>query len=136
MILPWHAVIQRTFETASTFKNTFFIEIFPRFFGNGVTVKQRPTNEKNCRLPNPTNYPLPTPRLFVVSVKLLGDINMVANSSKNFVCEISGIPQLKKWGVPLRISSVNVTKSTVSSGFCHIYWRNPKWKTLFFVQCT
>ena len=33
---------------------------------------------------------------------------------------------------PLRISSVNVTKSVVSRGFGHIYWRNPKWKTLFF----
>ena len=26
---------------------------------------------------------------------------------------------------PLRISSVNVTKSAVNSGFGHIYWRNP-----------
>ena len=30
----------------------------------------------------------------------------------------------KKWSFPLRISSVNVTKSTVSSGFGHIYWRH------------
>ena len=28
----------------------------------------------------------------------------------------------KKWSFPLRISSVNVTKSTVSCGFGHIYW--------------
>ena len=32
------------------------------------------------------------------------------------------------------ISSVNVTKSAVSWGFGHIYWRNPKCKTSFFVQ--
>ena len=31
----------------------------------------------------------------------------------------------KKWHFPLRISSVNVTKSAVSCGFGHIYWRNP-----------
>ena len=31
----------------------------------------------------------------------------------------------KKWSFPLRISSVNVTKSTVSFRFDHIYWKNP-----------
>ena len=37
----------------------------------------------------------------------------------------------KKWTFPLRISLVNVTKSTVSWNprFGHIYWRNPWWKT-------
>ena len=35
---------------------------------------------------------------------------------------------------PLRISSVNVTKSAVSWGFGHIYWRNPWWETSFFVH--
>ena len=40
----------------------------------------------------------------------------------------------KKWSFPLRISSVNVTISAGNCGFCHIYWRNPWWKTSFFVQ--
>ena len=40
----------------------------------------------------------------------------------------------KKWSFPLRISSVNVTKSAVSCEFGHIYWGSPKWKTSFFVQ--
>ena len=31
----------------------------------------------------------------------------------------------KKWTFPLRISSINVTKSTGNCGFGHIYWRNP-----------
>ena len=31
----------------------------------------------------------------------------------------------KKWSFPLRISSVNVTKSAGTCGFGHIYWRNP-----------
>ena len=31
----------------------------------------------------------------------------------------------KKWSFPLRIFCVNVTKSTVSCGFGHIYWKNP-----------
>ena len=38
----------------------------------------------------------------------------------------------KKWSCPLRIFSVNVTKSAVSCEFGHIYWRNPYWKTSFF----
>ena len=41
----------------------------------------------------------------------------------------------QKWSFPLRISSVNVTKSAVSCGFGHIYWANPLWETSFFVQC-
>ena len=41
----------------------------------------------------------------------------------------------KKWSFPLRISPVNVTKYAVSCGFGYIYWRNPYWKTSFFVQC-
>ena len=41
----------------------------------------------------------------------------------------------KKWSFPLRISSVNVTKSAGNCGFGQIYWRIPKWKTSFFVQC-
>ena len=31
----------------------------------------------------------------------------------------------QKWSFPLRISSVNVTKSAVSCGFGPIDWRNP-----------
>ena len=41
----------------------------------------------------------------------------------------------KRWSFPLKISSVNVTRSAVSDGYGHIYWRNPWWKTSFFVQC-
>ena len=40
----------------------------------------------------------------------------------------------KKWSFPLRISSVNVTKSAGNCEFGHIYWRNPEWKISFFVQ--
>ena len=40
----------------------------------------------------------------------------------------------KKWSFSLRISSVNVTKYAGSCGFCHILWRNPWWKTSFFVE--
>ena len=35
------------------------------------------------------------------------------------------VPLHKKWSFPLKIYSVNVTKSAVSWGFDHIYWRNP-----------
>ena len=37
----------------------------------------------------------------------------------------------KKWSFPLRISSVNVTKSAGNWVFGHIYWTNPEWKTSF-----
>ena len=40
----------------------------------------------------------------------------------------------KKWSFPLRISSVNASKSAVFCGFGHIYWKNPLNKTYFFVQ--
>ena len=42
---------------------------------------------------------------------------------------------VQKWSFPLRISSVNVTKLAVSSGFGHIYWRNLLWKSSFLAQC-
>ena len=40
----------------------------------------------------------------------------------------------KSWSFPLRTFSVNVTKSAVFCWFVHMYWRNPSWKTPFFVQ--
>ena len=42
-------------------------------------------------------------------------------------CDISSSTNLlhKKWSFPLRISPVNRTKSAVSCGFGHIYWRTP-----------
>ena len=40
----------------------------------------------------------------------------------------------EKWSFRRRISPVNVTKLVGNSGFGHIYWRNPSWKTLFFLS--
>ena len=45
------------------------------------------------------------------------------------------LPLYEKWSFPLRISSINITKSFGNRGFSNIYWRNSKWKTSFFVQC-
>ena len=42
----------------------------------------------------------------------------------------------KKWSYRLWISSVNVNKPAGNCGFGHIYWRNPWWKTSFFVWIT
>ena len=39
----------------------------------------------------------------------------------------------KNLSFPVRISSINVTKSTLHCGFAHIYWKNPSWKTSFFL---
>ena len=41
---------------------------------------------------------------------------------------------LNKASFPVRISSVNVTKSAGNCGFDHIYWRNPWWKISLFVK--
>ena len=62
-------------------------------------------------------------KLFLVVLKRWGVVN-------------SKQPLHKKWSFPLRISSVNVTKSAVSCGYGHIYWRNPQWKNSFFVLWT
>ena len=35
----------------------------------------------------------------------------------------------KKWSLPLRVSSVNMTKSAGNCEFGHIYRRNSSWKT-------
>ena len=40
----------------------------------------------------------------------------------------------KKWDFPLWISSVKMNKFAGNYGFAQIYWRNPSWKTSFFVQ--
>ena len=56
-------------------------------------------------------------------------------SSVTFM-KVSWFPPHKKWSFPLRTSSVNVTKSAVSCGFGHIYWRNPWCKTSFLLQCS
>ena len=49
-------------------------------------------------------------------------------------CSLEFSQTLHQKSFLLRISTVNVTKSVVSCRFGHIYWRNPKWKTSFFVQ--
>ena len=40
----------------------------------------------------------------------------------------------KEGSFPLKISPINMTKTAVSCGFGHIYWRNPQWKTSFFAH--
>ena len=54
-------------------------------------------------------------------------------ASKCFVFHINfSVTALqKKSNFPLRISSVNLTKSAGNCGFIHIYWRNPQWKLHF-----
>ena len=50
-------------------------------------------------------------------------------------CHVAYQNCTKKWSFPLRLSSVNMTKSAVSCRFGHIYWRNHNWKTSLFAQC-
>ena len=57
-------------------------------------------------------------------------IKILANSNSLNIC----ITLRRKWSFPLRISSVNVTKSAGNCGFGQVYWRNPYWKSSDFVQ--
>ena len=56
------------------------------------------------------------------------------NTFASFWCKdfIAVWSTLQKRNFPLRISSVNVTKSAGNYGFSHIYWRNSPWKISFF----
>ena len=69
-------------------------------------------------------------RVFLGNSPILG--NFLALRQK--IPMISKYTLHKKWSFPLRISSVNVTKSAGDCGFGHIYWRIHWWKTSFFVQ--
>ena len=88
-----------------------------------------------------TNISLPS--IIYFSEHRLSKINFTADDickiirlfEPNKVHNHDKITLHKKWSFPLRISTVNVTKSEVSCGFGHLYWRNSKWKTSFFVPC-
>ena len=56
-----------------------------------------------------------------------GQNNLHCVKCGNFWCGYAQFQRQspKKWSFPLRVSSVNVTKSAVSCEFGHIYWRNP-----------
>ena len=50
----------------------------------------------------------------------------VTSSNSAFLLAVYPFDTLhKKWSFPLRISSVNMTKSAGNCKFGHIYWRNP-----------
>ena len=84
---------------------------------------------------------------FSVSVSDKAWEEWASNSSFRFFIEILSIPNLsgwywanpqnlmhplhKKWSFPLRISSVNVTKSAGKCAFGNIYWRNLNGKLHF-----
>ena len=61
-------------------------------------------------------------------------IVVVLSLNKFLTLDFDKLTLHKKWSFPLKISSVNVTKSAVSCKCGHNYWRNPRWKTSFFVQ--
>ena len=50
---------------------------------------------------------------------------IIPNNSENIRISLVWASLHKKWSFPLRISSVNVTKSAASRVLGHIYWINP-----------
>ena len=79
-------------------------------------ARARPTNTVIFRFP-----PSPIPRLRGTPKILLIDVD-----------ELEIYHYTNKWSFPLRISSINVTKSAGNCEFSHIYWRNSERKTSFF----
>ena len=72
----------------------------------------------------------------VFKMLLLGKKTLVYVSAvSHFKLAANYLTLHKKWNFQLRVSSVNVTRSTGNCEFGHIYWRNPWWKTSFFMQC-
>ena len=73
--------------------------------------------------------------VFLIHLKLFtGSFCDISQPFKLFIPNIGDLTILyfynnlslqKKWSFPLRTSAVNVTKSPVSCGFGHIFWRNP-----------
>ena len=59
---------------------------------------------------------------------------MISTSSvqQSFHWWYSCIHWTKKWSFPLKVFSVNVTKSAGNCGFRHIYWEVHNWKLQFF----
>ena len=70
----------------------------------------------------------------VVASKDKGYVSKIQEHSKGLEWDFRSKSLHKKWSFPLRISPVNVSKSAGNWRFGHIYWRNPQWKTSFFVQ--
>ena len=93
------------------------------------------TSQLNCN-PKQMNGFRMSERCFK-RVKVVISVSQTCTLSRLATLEqkINSITLRKKWSFPLSISSVNVTKSAGICGFGHIYWRNPSWKTSFFVQC-
>ena len=63
-------------------------------------------------------------KVFDTFPKLLAALSILFWLCGNFI-EVVYWTLHKKWSFPLRISSLNVTKSAGNCGFGHIYWRNP-----------
>ena len=76
------------------------------------------------------------PPLQSLSLKLVQTMFLLIFLARQGINQVPGYSTAQKWSFPLRIYSVNVTKSAVSYGFDHIYWRNPQRKTTYFVQCS
>ena len=62
--------------------------------------------------------------VFSTGSTLISTSFSIFNNSEKFSF-LSVVYTVQKKNFALRISSVNMTKSAVSCGFGHIYWRNP-----------
>ena len=85
----------------------------------------------------PGNIAFSEPQIALEMCFLVSHCNIVTNSMR---CRERKIELQKyrhtaqKWSLSLRVSSANINKPAVSCGFGHIYWRNPQWKTSYFIQ--
>ena len=68
---------------------------------------------------------------FILENLLQPDMYLKTFHASMMVLFFENIHCTKNKNFPLRISSVNVTKSAGYFGFGHICWRNPSWETSF-----
>ena len=62
---------------------------------------------------------------WVKVIVLTKNVTLINNNNYVYSDNIKPLTLHKKWSFPFRISFVNVTKSSVSCGFGHIYWVDP-----------
>ena len=66
--------------------------------------------------------------------KIWSNLNVFLSRNSKTVCNIDDTAQKMKFSIKDFFSKCD-SKLAVSCGFGHIYWRNPQWKTSFFVKC-
>ena len=108
-------------KTENITRNNFHIT-WHSFYSSKMTLEAKTYHKKlwsymNLRLELHENW--------VKVIVLTKNVTLINNNNYVYSDNIKPLTLHKKWSFPFRISFVNVTKSSVSCGFGHIYWVDP-----------